>query len=791
MQGAVARLAEDAYARLSEPDRRIARRLLLRLAGGEDSALVRRRVPIAELEQIDGAARVLGALTDARLLTTREGEIEVSHEALIREWPRYRAWLEEDHVGRRVHQHLTASAREWEVARGETGDLYRGARLAAALDWASQHADELSPPERQFLAASRRQSEREARRLRAILAAVAALLAVSIVAGIVALVQQRTARDEARVALSRQLGAEAVSEPRIDVAMLLAREAVNLDRSPQTESTLLATLLRSPAVIGTIALPASTTAALTFSPDGRTLAAGDGLGELRLFDARTRALTAPALGDLYAGDPPAYSDDGTLLAYHSTENFQSGFIIVRDSHTLQELANLQLPEASVAPFQPSEIPSGSIAISPDDHTVYYAYWVLDSTGRPTATYVQRWALPDGRAGATTRIGSEPLLAMRLIDAGSRVLIVSTHDVEVFDARSMSLVSTVSITPVPVAPADAAISPDGRVVVIGSRGGSVSFIDTVTGRARPGAEGQLGAVASMLNAADGRTVVSVGNDGTVIVWDPRTARPKEVLTGPPGQVAGAALSPDGNTLYTSSLGGALLKWDLAGPRRFGNRSTLGPVAPCCDSVSPPAPPLALSPDGSRFAARVGPSAVGLFSSRSMTRLASFTIGPAPNVITALAWSPAGDELAVGGHSGLVELWSIGGAPRLVHTLAGLPSPSGAPHAIQSVAFSPDGRLIAASEDAATGAVGGGAPTGDYASAAIWQAATGRLVSAPGGLNSGGSLSGGPGDDLVAFSPDGRLLALSTFDGSTQILDAATGRLVQASLDREHHSTDVCA
>ena len=60
VQGAVARLAEDAYARLSDPDRRVARTLLLGLASGEDSTLVRRRVPIAELERIEGAASVLG-----------------------------------------------------------------------------------------------------------------------------------------------------------------------------------------------------------------------------------------------------------------------------------------------------------------------------------------------------------------------------------------------------------------------------------------------------------------------------------------------------------------------------------------------------------------------------------------------------------------------------------------------------------------------------------------------------------------------------------------------------------
>ena len=98
--------------------------------------------------------------------------------------------------------------------------------------------------------------------------------------------QQRTARNVARVALARELGAEAVNAPRIDVAMLLAREAVNLDRSPATEGTLLQTLLRGPAVVGTFPLPSETTAALAFSPDGHTLAATDGLASC---DCSTRA----------------------------------------------------------------------------------------------------------------------------------------------------------------------------------------------------------------------------------------------------------------------------------------------------------------------------------------------------------------------------------------------------------------------------------------------------------------------------------------------------------------------
>jgi Novel STAND NTPase 1 len=170
VRGAVARLAEDAYVRLDEPGRRVARGLLLRLAHGEDGALVRRRLPVAELERIGGAVPVLAALTDARLLTASDGEIEISHEALLKEWPRYRAWLEEDRVGRRLHAHLADASRVWDAGGRDPGDLYRGARLTAALDWSAQHRDELSPVEREFVGASQSAAGRATRLLRTVLA---------------------------------------------------------------------------------------------------------------------------------------------------------------------------------------------------------------------------------------------------------------------------------------------------------------------------------------------------------------------------------------------------------------------------------------------------------------------------------------------------------------------------------------------------------------------------------------------------------------------------------------------
>ena len=112
-------------------------------------------------------AEVAGRLADRRLLTISDGAVEVAHEALLREWPRLRGWLDEDVQGRRLHRQLSDAARAWDADGRDPGGLYRGARLAAALDWAAGHDSELDATERAFLDDSRRASGRAQRRLRA------------------------------------------------------------------------------------------------------------------------------------------------------------------------------------------------------------------------------------------------------------------------------------------------------------------------------------------------------------------------------------------------------------------------------------------------------------------------------------------------------------------------------------------------------------------------------------------------------------------------------------------------
>ena len=129
VRGAVARLAETAYARLDPAQQAIARRILLRLAG-EDAGggAVRRRVALDELEadHDEAVGDVLDVLAASRLVMVSAGTAEVAHEALLREWPRLRDWLEEDAEGRRLHHHLATAAREWHAGGRDPGELLAG-----------------------------------------------------------------------------------------------------------------------------------------------------------------------------------------------------------------------------------------------------------------------------------------------------------------------------------------------------------------------------------------------------------------------------------------------------------------------------------------------------------------------------------------------------------------------------------------------------------------------------------------------------------------------------------------
>ena len=282
VHGAVARLAESVYDRIADERHGLVRAVMLRLVGeGDGDAPVRRRAPLAELdlERNPDVGPVLDALAESRLVTIGEHSVEVAHEALLSEWPRLRGWIAEDADWRRLRHHITEAATEWHAAGRDPGELYRGARLAAALDWAADHALDLNEREREFVTESREAAERETRRarrsnrrLRALLAGVVVLLVAAASGGVLAVIQGGEARDAETAQLAQRLGAQALVEEDLDRSLLLARQAVAIDDSPQTRSYLLADLLRAPTVAGIMHGEDDVLRAIAVSPDGKTVA---------------------------------------------------------------------------------------------------------------------------------------------------------------------------------------------------------------------------------------------------------------------------------------------------------------------------------------------------------------------------------------------------------------------------------------------------------------------------------------------------------------------------------------
>jgi hypothetical protein len=181
VQGAIAKTADEVYTRLRPEQQEIARRIFLELTElGEGSQDTRRRVTLRDLipQNEDAAAveKVLQVLAGARLVTTFQDEAQVSHEALIREWPALREWLEVDREGLRTGRRLAEAALEWQREGEDPDSLYRGARLAQALEWTAGRPDGLNPMAQRFLEASRAaaeeaEREREAARQRELEAA--------------------------------------------------------------------------------------------------------------------------------------------------------------------------------------------------------------------------------------------------------------------------------------------------------------------------------------------------------------------------------------------------------------------------------------------------------------------------------------------------------------------------------------------------------------------------------------------------------------------------------------------
>ncbi len=362
--GAVEQMGERAYSSLATPELRdCARRMLLRLADtGGEHAVVRRRATLAELEAVGGAMApsILDLLAERRLITingdqraggasvseprTREPEstVEVAHEALLTHWTRLRDWLAEDAAGRDLRAHLTPAAAAWSTS-GDEGELYRGARLAAAQDWIARHMAELTEVEKDFVHASteavareQQSARRTVRRLRQTLAAAAVALAIAVTGVVVAVAEQRRADAAAAEADARRLAAQALVERDLGRAMLYGVAATRLYDSPETRASLVAALKRAPGLLHTASLAdGDRYQGMAVSPSGTVVAVGSVRGVIQLYDAQSlRLLKTLIYPRAHSIQDVAFTADGTgLLAFGDLASTGSPGVVLWDLNT--------------------------------------------------------------------------------------------------------------------------------------------------------------------------------------------------------------------------------------------------------------------------------------------------------------------------------------------------------------------------------------------------------------------------------------------------------------------------
>jgi WD40 repeat protein len=741
VRGAIARTAEDRFEGASETERSFLRRTFLRLTEpGEGTEDTRRRVPLQELASGPGTAAALDGLLDelvqARLVTVDEGTVQVAHEALIREWPRLRGWLNEDRESLRVHRHLTRSAGAWEAMGRDPGELYRGARLAAALEWAGEGA-ELSAEERAFLDASRAEQERElrevrrrARRLRGLLVGAAVALVIAVLAGALALAQRGRARHSATVAQAGRLAAQsreaAAKHP--DLALLLALEADRLDDSIDSRSALLGALEQGSRIRAWLQGFSSPVNATAFSPDGKLLATTTQDGTT-LWDTATWKPAGPPLRSSQGGwEGVDFSPDGRTLAIVGGK----GRVELWDVATRRERRELTDPGAAALAV---------VRYSPNGRVI--------AAGGQEANHVTLWDAASGRVIARPITTNPP-------GGGAQSISFSADSkrIAVPGARG-----TVGIWAVATGRRDGAplvigsdtvnavlFSQDGRTLIASDGSGSVSMVDVQTGRPiRPPLSVGSKDAGSLDLSPDGRLLAAGSYEGPVFVWDTKTgALLGSPLTADTSAGNDVAFSPDGRTLVSSDQRSAVV-WNISGEQAIGH-----PLGGPSDLTSD----VAFSSDGKRLVAGQFDGDTVVYD--TATRRRTLRIG-GRSVVSAVAFDPVANLIAVGTIDGKVRFFDSGSGAAV-----GRPVDEGNA-VVWQVAFSPDGRLLALAVDP-NGADGFNAQR-RQGEVHLWDVRSRRRVGrkiAPGG----GSVMS------VAFNEDGTLLATGSYAGRLDLWDAAT-------------------
>ena len=662
IRDALTQTAERAYSSLTPDQQQLARRLFLRLVHvADDLPPSRATVELAELRDWGGANargredadRVLATFVDERMITVDAGTAQLTHDALLTGWPRLRAWIEGGMDGLRTRRRITEGARAWADAGREDAALWRGSQLAVARDWAADADNRASLPAlaADFVTASiaedtavRRAQRRRTRSLQGVVAVLTVLVLVVGVLTVYAFRQRQDAAGARDAAIAASQSANS-REAAIEAGQIRAQD-------PSLAAQL------SVAAYGIAHTPQATAALLESSGEPSAARILDSTGPVQAVSVSPDRLLLAAAGA-----------DGTLRLWNTAS----------PGHPA--------PVATLAKADGQD-PLYTAAFSPDGKT-------LAAAG--AGHVVQLWNVSDP--------AHPVLLGSPLTGPANTVYSV-------------------------------AFSPDGKTLAAASADKTVRLWNvTDPAHAVPLGQpltGPAGYVESVAFSPDGKTLAAASADKTVWLWDvadpagpfPYYGSP---LTGPAAIATAVAFSPDGHTLAVASQDDKVWLWTLDAATATATAD--GTLTGATDWVNA----VAFSPDGSSIAAGTADAGVLVWNIATRQRTATL---PRPQPVTSVAWDSR-DRIASADADGAISLWTL--------PVPVLPTADKA----TVVVYSPGG---------ATLAVGG-------QDVQLWNAASRTLVATR-------SLSSGMVVNGLAFSPDGRVIAAAYSDHTVGLLDAST-------------------
>ncbi len=769
LRGALGRHADEVYRGLGgEADQRLAREIFLELVQlGEGAQDTRRRVTkeaLLHLGAPEQVERLIALLASRRLLATSgqgpqspaENFVEVSHEALIREWPALREWLKDNRQDLRLGRSLLQAAEEWRRLNKDPSALMHGVRLAQAREWlarrpnppaplgefleASREAEEAAArKERQAqeleiarqkelreqaearaeaeeqlrLEADRRriaeeaataQARRSAVRSRRLSYALGMLVLLAVAAAWFARQQQLAAQSRALAAQAEQMIAR-------DQAEALAL-AIRGWQTAKTAEALLAVAHAFPQLMATF-VHKGTVVHAAFSPDGRRIVTASWDKTARVWNAATGQLVATLVGHTARLEHAAFSPDGLRIVTAAGEDRTPRVWNAVDGQLVAALVG----HTSIVWHAAFSADGRRIVTASLDKTA--RVWDA-ATGQPVATLeghefgVQHAAFsPDGRRIVTA--SNDKTARVWNAANGQQVARLEGHTNNVVHA---------------------AFSPDGQRIVTASYDSTARMWNTDNGQLLATLAGHVYSVRRAAFSPDGHWIVTASVDNTARVWNAANGQLVATLVGHTAEVWHGEFSPDGRRIVTASHDNTARVWNT------DNGQLLATLAGHADWVRH----AAFSPDGQWIVSASDDNTARVWNTANgplVARLEGHT-----STVFQAAFSPDGQRIVTVSEDNTARVWDAPNG-RLVATLV---HKSRVKHA----AFSPDGRsIVTASLDN---------------TARVWNAASGRPLASLAGHTAGVV--------HAAFSPDGQRIVTASYDDTARVWSAANGQLLFA-------------